>query len=220
MATRSTDTFSVPDRQWYIVGRWQEYEGEGRANLLRIAAVGAFYLVELFHHYALLDAAHRETWANFHAAATALAAAWTLIALAVLVCLRQQIFPAFLKYVSTACDVVLLTALAMLATGPQSPLVFVYFVLVALAGIRFSLGLVWCATAGSMLGYLFLLGHAKWFLPAGVDHGVPRVEQAIVLLSLALAGVVLGQTVRRVRALSDEYAQRLKRAGGSDAAKE
>jgi len=26
------------DRQWFIVGRWQEYEGEGRANLLRIAA--------------------------------------------------------------------------------------------------------------------------------------------------------------------------------------
>ena len=35
------------DRQWFIVGRWQEYEGEGRANLLRIAGIGAFYCIEL-----------------------------------------------------------------------------------------------------------------------------------------------------------------------------
>ena len=27
-------TTTVNDRQWYIVGRWQEYEGEGRANLV------------------------------------------------------------------------------------------------------------------------------------------------------------------------------------------
>ena len=31
------------DREWFIVGRWQEYEGEARANLLRIAGIGAFY---------------------------------------------------------------------------------------------------------------------------------------------------------------------------------
>ena len=38
-------------RQWFIVGRWQEYDGESRANLLRIAAVGAFYVLELLRFH-------------------------------------------------------------------------------------------------------------------------------------------------------------------------
>ena len=49
-----TDT-EVPatgdDRQWFIVGRWQEYEGEGRANLLRIAGIAAFYGIELANYW-------------------------------------------------------------------------------------------------------------------------------------------------------------------------
>jgi hypothetical protein len=40
------------DRQWFIVGRWQEYEGESRANLFRIAAVGLFYGIELGNYWA------------------------------------------------------------------------------------------------------------------------------------------------------------------------
>jgi len=39
------------ERQWFIIGRWQEYEGEGRANLLRTIALGVFYLVELYSYY-------------------------------------------------------------------------------------------------------------------------------------------------------------------------
>ena len=36
---------SGSDRAWGIAQRWQEYEGEARANLLRICAIGAFYLL-------------------------------------------------------------------------------------------------------------------------------------------------------------------------------
>ncbi len=41
-----TRTQKPASRHWHIVSRWHEYEGEARANLLRIAGIGVFYLVE------------------------------------------------------------------------------------------------------------------------------------------------------------------------------
>lgn len=50
---------TVNDRQWYIVGRWREYEGEGQANLARIVAMGVFYSIQLVHFYGFADCARR-----------------------------------------------------------------------------------------------------------------------------------------------------------------
>jgi hypothetical protein len=38
---------------------------------------------------------------------------------------------------------------------------------------------------------------------------VAPAEQLLTLVSLAITGIVVGQVVRRVRALASEYAQRL-----------
>jgi hypothetical protein len=113
--------------------------------------------------------------------------------------------------VSTGSDIALLTCMAAFGHGPNSPLVFVYFVIIALSALRFQLPLIWCATLGSMLGYLLLLGLADktWF---DNDHVVPVIEQLVVLLSLAWTGIMVGQVVRRVRALADDYAHRLEAA--------
>ena len=83
MDAMETTSFASGPRVWRIVGRWQEYDGEARANLLRIVAVGAFYGVELlrFHWF---DKAAGD--AGFHRQATVIAAAWTLVALVVLLC--------------------------------------------------------------------------------------------------------------------------------------
>src|SRR5262245_62919351 len=150
----------VSERQWFIVGRWQEYEGEARANLLRIIAIGMFYGVELINYH--LVGRPDADFVAFHRRVTAVAVAWTMVSLAILLCLRRQIFPAALKYVSTACDLALLTTLASidhgpanpLPDGPNSPLITVYFLVIALAGLRFSLGLVCLATLGSVVGVL------------------------------------------------------------------
>src|SRR3954469_24925612 len=107
-AQATHDTRPFEDRQWFIVGRWQEYEGESRANLLRIVAVGAFYIVELLRFYVFEKADSQQL--PFHRQATAIAVAWTMVGLAILLCLRLRIFPAALKYASTACDIILLTA--------------------------------------------------------------------------------------------------------------
>src|SRR5262249_40188442 len=135
---------------------------------------------------------------KFHASMTGLALAWTMVALVTLICLRTHVFPATLKYATTACDVLLLTAVLMIADGPRSPLAVGYFLVIALAAMRLSRGLIWAATLGSMAGYLFLLGYVKYF--AADDRAtmmaVPRYYQMIMLVALALSGIILGQVVR------------------------
>lgn len=197
---------STADRQWYIVGRWQEYEGEARANLLRIVAIGAFYSVQLINYHIVYAGDPQQL--PFHQKATGIAVAWTMVALAVMLCLRRRMFPAALKYCSTACDLVLLTSLAAAANRALSPLVLAYFVIIAISGLRFSLGLVWFSTLGAMISYYLLVGMTdpKWF---DQEHVVPVHEQLITLLSLGLCGIVIGQVVRRVKGMAAEYAERL-----------
>ena len=214
MAAGAAPDVSSPNWQWFVVGRWQEYAGEARANLIRVVAVGAFYILELINFYAIGQ--QSPEYVAFHRTATALAVAWTLLSLGVLLCLRRQIFPPALKYISTSADIVLLTCLALAVRGetggPASPLVFIYFLIIALAGLRFSLPLVWLATLGSMLAYLALVAavdrrdHGQWF---DNDHAVPPIEQLMVLLSLALVGVIVGQIVWRVRVMAEEFNQRM-----------
>jgi hypothetical protein len=211
---RAADSQPDADRQWFIIGRWQEYEGEARANLLRIIGIGAFYAIELLNYRGLSvgpinipAGVSRE----FHTVVTALAVAWTMVALATLVCLRIQIFPAWLKYVTTGADIVLLTMILMVADGPRSPLVVGYFLLIVLSGIRFQRRLIWCSTIGCMAGYLFLCGYARWFAE-GREISVPQYQQLILLTALALTGITLGQVVRRVRGLADEFARRMEYA--------
>jgi hypothetical protein len=198
------------DRQWFILGRWQEYEGEARANLLRISGIAAFYLVELVNYHGLrlgLFEMPQVVERPFHQAVTALALAWLVVALAVQLCLSQRVFPSQLKFLSTLGDVVLLTGTLTVANGPRSPLVAVYFVVIALAALRLNLPLVRFATVGSMAGYVFLLGYARWFTDR--DLRVPRYHQIILLLALALTGIVLGQVIRRVHKLAKDYAARV-----------
>jgi hypothetical protein len=203
------------DRQWFIVGRWQQYEGEARANLLRILGIGVFYLVELLNYYGLrlgFFEIPKIVDKPFHQAVTALAVAWTLLALGMLLCLVQRVFPWWLKFAATAADIVLLTGILVVADGPRSPLVVGYFLVIALATLRFSLPLVWLATLGTMASYIFLLGYARWFSQRALH--VPRYQQLIFLLALALTGIVLGQVIRRVRVMAEDYAARRQQASG------
>lgn len=214
MASSSATSASSTERQWYIVGRWEEFEGEARANQLRAIGIAAFYGVELINYHGLhlgfleLPASVERP---FHLAVTLLCIAWVMVCFAVLYCRRMRYFPAGLKYASTAADIVLLTSVLALADGPRSPLVVAYFPLLALVALRLRLRLIRFATIGCLVGYLYLLGYARWFAPAERQAAllVPRYAQLIFVLGLVLTGVVLGQLVRRVRAVAEDYARRL-----------
>jgi nitrate reductase gamma subunit len=186
------------DRQWFIAGRWQEFEGESRANLLRVAGIALFYLIELLNRTNVAPA--------FHEAMTALAAAWVLTSWAVFICLKRRVFPDAMKFLSTGVDLLLLTCLLLLADGPRSPLLVGYFFILCLAALRFSVNLVRFATAGAIVSYIVVFRQALWMRP---DVAISRNHEFIVLLALLLCGTALGQILRRVRAFAEDYARRL-----------
>ena len=75
-------------------------------------------------------------------------------------------------------------------------------------------GIAWtrAATIVALVGYVCLLGCAKWpetfNLDPLVDLRVPRIHQLMTLAGIALAGVITGQLVRRARTLAESYAVR------------
>src|SRR5262245_4138320 len=95
-----TSTTATSDRSWFIIQRWQAYEAESRANLLRICAIGLFYLVHLWSYFSSLGklpnfgflqlADAGAVSRQFHIAVTWLAVAWAMFALAILIALQQQ----------------------------------------------------------------------------------------------------------------------------------
>jgi hypothetical protein len=200
----------MPDNEfhWFVSLRRQEYAGEARANLLRILAIAAFYVIEIVNYrgapFLNMPRVEGVDW-RFHLAVTVLAGAWALTGWGVLLVLRRGVFPGALKYLSTACDFLYLTAILLIADGPKSPFVVAYFPLLALAALRFDLGLIWFATSLAISGYLVLAAHSAWFRP---ETCVARYASANFLLALVFTGVLLGQVLRRTRALADDYAAR------------
>jgi hypothetical protein len=227
MAVGPTSIPSSTDQNWFVAQRWQAYDAESRANFLRIIAIGAFYLVHLWSYFSsqgrlpnfgflqLADAG--EITERFHTLTTLLAVAWAMLALGILLALQQRIFPLWLPYFSTACDIVLITSIICIGSMARSPLIAGYFLIIILAGLRLSLPLIWFATAECALAYLCVLGCAKWpnyfgftkLLDENVsDYRVPRYHEMIVLVAIVMAGVMVGQIVRRVRRLAEDFANR------------
>ena len=89
-----------------------------------------------------------------------------------------------------------------------------FFLVIALSALRFNLGLVWFTTLGCMLAYEGLVGMSDktWF---DEIHTIAPVENLIVLLSLGMTGIIVGQVIRRVRALAQDYAARLEKGRGA-----
>lgn len=216
MATATADSNSTRERQWFIVGRWQEYEGEGRTNLLRALAVAIYYAVHLvnyFNYHSFYNESPPPEYLQFHTNCTYLAAGWLFLSLAVLVSLQRQYLPSYLKYVVATIDLLLLTALIALHGGPASPLASVYFLLIGLAGLRFSLSLIWLTTAGSLLSFLALVWKFDK-VPFDTEHPVPIINQLVMLVGLVMMGVIVGQLVRRVRGIAEDFRERMERAEG------
>jgi hypothetical protein len=225
MAAGLSSLSTEADRSWFIAQRWQAYEAESRANLLRIIAIGVFYLVHLWSYfgsqgwlpnYGFLQIAESgEISKRFHLLVTLVAVAWAMLALGILLALQNRIFPRWLPYFSTGCDIVLLTSIVCLGGMARSPLVVGYFLILILAALRLSLPLIWFATAGCGLAYLCVLGCVKWPEYASLAQSlgqnaaelrVPRYHELIMLVAIVMAGVMLGQITRRVRNLAETYA--------------
>jgi hypothetical protein len=180
-----------------------------RVNLVRLVAIVLFYgrhLVEIFLVPPSTPAA-----VEYHTRVTWLVGLWAAMVIYMHWRLSGRRVPPHLKYVAVAWDAVVITLLCAIAGGPRTPLVLLYFPLVATAPLRLSLRLVYVATAAAMLGYLCVLGHYAWYVVgfrkyyATPELRIPRAHEAIMLLSLLVCGLLAGQMVRQARRLATGY---------------
>jgi hypothetical protein len=94
--------------------------------------------------------------------------------------------------------------------------VVLYFLVIAAAPLRLSMGLVYMAALGAIVGYLFLLGHYAYWV-VGYERyyaepalRIPRTHQVIMVLALGAAGIVAGQVVRQMRRVAEGYPVKVK----------
>jgi hypothetical protein len=202
--------------RWETFRLQRQFDAELRTNVVRIAAVGLLYTLHLLHHF---SAGGKFAWLDFlglddgaalpektHLALTFIALAWAAAAMIIHLALAARIFPRGLMYASTLADVVFLTAVLVFTSGAASPLVAVYLLIIAMAGLRLQLSLVRCATLAAMFGYLTVLGCRTLGVAgdlAARTPAVPRYYQLMFLATLAIAGITAGQAIRHVRRLVD-----------------
>jgi hypothetical protein len=177
-------------------------QGEARANAMRLAGIAGFYAIELVDRFGvsvgpvqLAPVAGVDE--RFHLIITGIALAWCMVAVGVWFCLQRRVFFDAMKFVTTGIDLLLATLVLLAADGPGSPLGVLYPLAILVAALRFSLPLVWMATAGAVVGYLALVANAHWWRPG---LAVPHHHAFIVVVALVLTGVVCGQLLRTVRA--------------------
>jgi hypothetical protein len=195
--------------RWEDARRIESWAGEVRVNLIRLAGILAFYGHHLVNVYFFRD--DPSIRGQYHATVTALTLLWGGEVMVLYFCLLRRWVPPGLKYAATFTDLALITALLTVADTPRSPLVVLYFVVIASAPLRLSLRLVYAATLGAMVAYLFALGYYAFFaIGAERYYGepnlrIPRTHEIILLLGLGAAGLLSGQVVRQVRRLVDGY---------------
>jgi hypothetical protein len=190
---------------WNWAARVESYTGEVRVNLLRLVAIAGFYVNHLVTYYVLKPV---DLTASFHLAATGVAVAWTLGAGVVHLFLLRRIVPPWLPFASVALDLTLTTVLVLLADGPASPLTALLVLIVASAALRVNLKAVWFATLGALASLALLYGVARWGKSPSV-RPIPRPHQVIWVLAVGAAGLLAGQSVRQLRRLGLDMAQRV-----------
>lgn len=201
-----------PSLPWHITSRLGEYEGEARVNFLRLLAICSLYSVHLLNYF--FFSTPELGLQNFHRMISLIAGLGVVFAATSSVMLTKQFFPAWLKYFMTLGDLALITIAASIPygqgaqpEGANSPLVLAYFLVIAMTSMRLSLGLVWFATLGSMACYYALVGMVDktWF---DADHAVAPVRQLFTVICLGSVGVIIGQGVRRTRAIAEDFVKR------------
>lgn len=200
-------------RAWRVAKRWSALRGEERANLVRILAIAVFYGVQILNVHGLTIGplaipAVPGVGGTFHRLMSLVALAGILSACLVLVALRNRYFPAWLPYVTTGLDVVLATTALVVADGPRSALIVVYFPIVALTALRACPTLVRFATVSAVCGYLFLVLVADLLRP---ELSAPRYHSILMVLSLGLVGLALDRAAHEVGVIAGQYAIRAAR---------
>ncbi len=208
MNSASQHSSPTADRQWFIVRRWQTYASELRVLLLRVIAVAVLYGCQIAHHLSLTEEG-QEANLLFQRVATGAAVLLVVVSLLVLLLVMKRILPVWLPYLTTIVDLLAIALLVGIAGGPMATsLTGAFYLVIAMAGLRFDLRLVWLATLGAMAAYSGTVGMVDdaWF---DADHVVPLIQQGVAMACLGGTGIVVGQIVRLARPLAQQYHERV-----------
>jgi hypothetical protein len=195
----------VPGIPWLDVRRPEAWAGEVRVNLIRLLAIVVFYARHLIEFY--LASADAPVRGPYHARVTVIVLTWATVAVVLHLILFRRLLPRAFPYAAVLLDMLMTTLLCCVAGGPRTPLVALYFAIVASAALRLSLRVVYMSTLAAIGGYLFVVGYYAWRV-IGIDRyyatlelRIPRGEQAILVLALLVTGLFAGQSVRQARRL-------------------
>jgi nitrate reductase gamma subunit len=195
---------------WADARRVESWAAEVRVNLLRLAALLAFYVRHLVFYLFQDDSSDQGA---YHARVTVLAVTWAAAAAVLHYFLARRLITPAVKYVSASWDVLLTTALlAITFEGPRSPLTILYLLIIASTTLRLSLPLVYATTLASVAGYLVVLGHFVFFvIGAEAYYANPQLSEMrryefILVLGMGTMGLLAGQSVRQARRLVRGYA--------------
>lgn len=180
--------------------RKETWAGDRRANIIRLIVLGLFTANEMinFHILHVVDK-------TFHVGSLVLVALWVLAAVGFSMISNRHWLPRSAAYIIVSIDVFLLTWLLFLANGPKSPLVGVYFLIVALSTLRLNPRLVLFSAAISALGYLSAWDFARHQHP---EYVVPVYHLVIVGLCLIIMGFLLCHAINRVFFLMGSMTER------------
>ena len=133
---------------------------------------------------------------TFHIFVTHMAALWGLGAWAFQLLMHRPKQGSVVLYGWASMDVLMFTFFLLAAAGPSSAMVTVYLLLVAAAGLRFRIALVWFMAGLCTVSYLVLVFDAHWYRP---QHLTPPHAPFYILVSLAIMGLIMHLVLRRVR---------------------
>ena len=173
--------------------RKETWEGDMKANRIRIAALFIFAINECLNYYVFHVVDKR-----FHIGSLLVVFMWFVCAGIFQWMLRHHVWSERAPYLMVSVDLLWMTWLLFLADGPKSPLVAIYFLIIALSGIRLSPRLCLYSSGAAVFGYLSVLQFVKNQAP---QFMVPRSHETIVILSLFFMGIIMAHLMSRMLTL-------------------
>jgi len=176
--------------------RRQTWAGDRTANRIRLVVLAIFAINECINYFALHVVDQR-----FHHGSLLIVAMWFLCAGIFAWMLRRHYLPRSSPYIMVSVDLLWITWLLFLADGPKSPLVGIYFLIIALTGMRLNPRVSFYSGIAAVVGYLSVLEFVKTKAP---QFMIPRFQETIVMLSLLSMGIIMAHLGSRVLALFEE----------------
>lgn len=201
----------MSDARWEDSQRLEAWAGELRVNLLRSLGLIVFYTYHLINVYLIADGTITP---RYQFQVSILFFLWSVLAIGLYRTLLQRYAPSWLKFLVVALDLAFVTLLCLFHPhGPHSPLMLLYFVVLASAPLRLSLHLVYTASLGALAGAGLVLLHwiyvnkgSEAYLANRDSIQVTPQTAIIFCLCLLTCGFFLGQIVRQMRRLLEGYA--------------